>query len=105
MAQPVRILKVDRLNAADTVGVNIGRRDLLAERERRQDRQLGSRIVSIDIRRRIGFRIPQACASWSTSSKSAPRFSISVRMKFDVPFRIPNSVVTRSPEMPSRSTA
>ena len=57
--QLVRVLKIERQNAADAFGVNIGRRDLLAESQRRQDRQLRARVVAIHVGARIGLGVAQ----------------------------------------------
>ena len=60
MPQLVRVFKVDRRKPADAFGVDVRRRDALAERQRRQQRQLRSRIKTVDIRARIRFRVSQA---------------------------------------------
>ena len=45
--------------------------------------------IAVDVRGRIRFGITKLLRLGEDLSKAALRFSISVRMKFDVPFRIP----------------
>ena len=105
MAELMRVLEIHRRDAADAFDVDVGRQDLFAESQRGQDGELGAGVETVDVGARVGFGIAERCASASTVSSESPRFSISVRMKLLVPFRMPESDATRSPEMPSRSTA
>ncbi len=59
MRELMGISKVDRHDAANALGVDVRWRDLLSERERRKNRQLGARIEAIDIGAGIGLGIPQ----------------------------------------------
>ena len=59
VAQLVRVLEIERQDAPDAFGVNIGRRNLLAERQRRQDRELRARIEAIHVGARIGLGVAQ----------------------------------------------
>ena len=56
----VGVLEIDGRDPADALGVNVGRGDLLAESERRQDGQLGAGVLAVDVGARIGLGVAQA---------------------------------------------
>src|SRR5690606_3750761 len=60
VAQAMGVLKIDGLNASNSVGIDIGGRNLLAESESSQDRELRPSIEAVNIRSGIGFRKAEA---------------------------------------------
>ena len=57
--QLVRVLEIHGQQAPDSLGVDIGWRDLLAERERREYSELGARVITVHVGAGIGFGIAQ----------------------------------------------
>jgi hypothetical protein len=57
--QTVRVLEIDGVDAANAFGMDVGRNDAFAERQRGQQGQFCPGVIAVDIRRRVGFRIPQ----------------------------------------------
>jgi hypothetical protein len=59
MLQLARVLEVERRDAADALDENVRRRDLLAERQGRQQHQFRTRVEAVDIRAGIRFGVPE----------------------------------------------
>ena len=59
VAEAVGVLEIHRREAANPLGENVRRRDLLAESQRGKDGQLRARVEAIDIVARVGLGVPQ----------------------------------------------
>ena len=55
----VVINKIDRHDAPDALGINVGRRDLLAERERCENRQFRAGIEAVDVGAGVGLGVTE----------------------------------------------
>ena len=55
--QLVRVFEIDWRDAANALGVDIGGNNALAERERRENRQLRARVEAIHVGGRVGFGV------------------------------------------------
>src|SRR5437870_1476524 len=60
MTEPVRVLKVDGRDPTDAIRIDVRRRDLLTERQRREYGQLRTRVIAIDIGGGIGLRVAKS---------------------------------------------
>jgi len=103
-ASGARILEIERRDAPDALHEDVRRRDLLAEGQRGQEHQLAARVVAIHVGAGVGFGIAQALREAIMVSISRRSFDLGEDV---VTCPVENAVqgCTRSPEMPSRSTA